>query len=169
MIKFNGIFLHKSYVIITYTPEFLSSLTWKRYSLHVTIKLKLKQLELEQLECLRSEDTPRRPMITHTTESCWIKRRQSQSYKFQEFAKISIFLILTETLHVTHLLKLLDKMCKYEMDPTSILEDTEWTWFFPQKDRRTRWNQYTPLSTSLKRGYIKNALKTETWRSEGTH
>ena len=25
---------------------------------------------------------------------------------------------------VTHLLKLLDKMCKYEMDPASIVEDT---------------------------------------------
>ena len=25
---------------------------------------------------------------------------------------------------MTHLLKLLDKMCKYEMDPASIVEDT---------------------------------------------
>ena len=46
--------------------------------------------KLEQLECLRSEDTPRRLMITHTIESYWIpvKRRQSQSYKFKKFAKI---------------------------------------------------------------------------------
>ena len=93
--------------------------------------------KLEQLECLHSGNTLRRLMITHTIESYWIpshigsqvKRWQSQSYKFKEFAKIS------------HLLKLLDKMCKYEMDPMSIVEDTE----------RTR-NQYTPLSTSLKRG-----------------
>ena len=56
-------------------------------------------------------------------------------------------------LHATHLLKLLDKMCKYEMDPMSIVEDTERTRFCPQTDRRTRWYQYTPLSTSLKRGY----------------
>ena len=28
--------------------------------------------QLEQLERLRSEDTPRRLMITHTIESCWI-------------------------------------------------------------------------------------------------
>ena len=41
-------------------------------------------LKLEQLERLRSEDTLRRLMITHTIESYWIqvKRRQSQSYKF---------------------------------------------------------------------------------------
>ena len=37
-------------------------------------------------------------------------------------------------LHAIHLLKLLDKMCKYEMDPTSIVEDTEWTQFCPQTD-----------------------------------
>ena len=65
--------------------------------------------------------------------------------------------------HATHLLKLLDKMCKYEMDPMSILEDTERTRFCPQTDRRTdeRTDRRTdgqgdtsipPLSTSLKRG-----------------
>ena len=31
-----------------------------------------KLIELEQLERLRSEDTPRRFMITHSIESCWI-------------------------------------------------------------------------------------------------
>ena len=38
---------------------------------------------------------------------------------------------------MTNLLKLLDKMCKCEMDPTSIVEDTEWTRFCPQMDKRT--------------------------------
>ena len=45
-------------------------------------------------------------------------------------------------------------MCMYEMDPTSIVEDTEWTQFCPQRDRQmdrrtdrqTRWNQYTPFN-----------------------
>ena len=27
-------------------------------------------------------------------------------------------------------------MCNFEMDPTSIVEDTEQTWFSPQMDRR---------------------------------
>ena len=48
----------------------------------------------------------------------------------------SNFLILKRALHATHLLKLLDKMCKYEMDPMSIVEDTERTWFCPQTDRQ---------------------------------
>ena len=41
------------------------------------------------------------------------------------------------TSHATHLLKLIDNICKYEMDPASIVEDTEWTQFCPQMDRQT--------------------------------
>ena len=82
----------------------------------------------------------------------------------KKIAKISNFWILKWALHATHLLKLLDKMCKYEIDAMSIVKDTERTRFCPQTDRwtdgqtdgqtdrRTRWYQYTPLSTSLKRG-----------------
>ena len=77
----------------------------------------------------------------HTVECCYnavqVKRRQSQRYKFKKFAKISNFWILKWVLHATHLLKLLDKMCKYEMDTMSIVEDTERTRFCPQTDRRT--------------------------------
>ena len=37
---------------------------------------------------------------------------------------------------MSHILKLLDKMCKYEMDLMSIVEDTERTQFRPQMDSR---------------------------------
>ena len=37
-----------------------------------TILILKKRKNLEQLERLRSEDTPRRLMITHTNESYWI-------------------------------------------------------------------------------------------------
>ena len=47
--------------------------------------------------------------------------------------------ILQETLHATHLLKLLDKMYKCEMDPTRNVEATERT----RDAGRTEWNQYT--------------------------
>ena len=41
------------------------------------------RLILEQLERLRSENTPHCLMITHTIESYWtVKRKQSQSCKF---------------------------------------------------------------------------------------
>ena len=42
-------------------------------------------------------------------------------------AKNSNFKILLETLHATHLMKLLDKMYKYEMDPTRTVGATERT------------------------------------------
>ena len=40
-------------------------------------------IELEQLECLRSEDTPRRLMITHTIESYWIPSQKKTKSKLQ--------------------------------------------------------------------------------------
>ena len=43
----------------------------------------------------------------------------------------------TKTLYATHLPKLLNRMCKYEMDPISIVEVTERTRFCPQTDGRT--------------------------------
>ena len=62
-----------------------------------------------------------------------VKTRQSQSYKFQKLLK---FQILQETLHATHLLKLLDKMYKYEMDPTRIVGATERTRDARRMDRK---------------------------------
>ena len=78
-----------------------------------------------------------------------VKRRQSQSYKLKKN-----LWILKWALHATHLLKLLDKMCKYEMGPMSILDDTERTRFCPQTDRRTRWYQYTPFQLRGSGGII---------------
>ena len=37
---------------------------------------------------------------------------------------------------MTHLMELDDKMCKYEMDLSSIVEETEWTQFGLQIDRQ---------------------------------
>ena len=39
--------------------------------------------ELEQLERVRSEDTPRRLMITHTIESYWIPSQKKTKSKLQ--------------------------------------------------------------------------------------
>ena len=46
-------------------------------------KPKKKQLKLEQLERLRSEDTPRRLMITHTIESYWIPSQKRTKSKLK--------------------------------------------------------------------------------------
>ena len=52
--------------------------------------------------------------------------------------------MLLETLHATHLMKLLDKMYKYEMDPTRTVGATKRTRDAGQTDGGTEWNQYTP-------------------------
>ena len=86
--------------------------------------------------------------------------------------KFQISKILKQALHGTHLLKLLHKMCKYEMDPMSILEDTERTRFCPQTDRRTRWYQYTPTFIFVEAGGIINWniwSLTPTWIRINTH
>ena len=87
-----------------------------------------------------------------------VKTRPSQKYKFKEFAQTSNFLILKKTSHAAHLLKLLDKMCIYEMELVSVVEDTEQTPFCPQMDRRTNGQKDNvkpvyPPSTSLSGGY----------------
>ena len=73
--------------------------------------------KLEQLKRLHSEIPPATPWlpIQVTDIRSEVKRRQSQSYKFEKIAKNSNFKILQEILHATHLLKLLDKMFKYEI------------------------------------------------------
>ena len=94
-------------------------------------------------------DIPCLPMITHTIYLYCIpsQNKTKSKWQFKESAKASFFLILKKkTLHATHLLKLLDKICKYEMDQVSIAEDTERTPLCPKIHRRTRWNHYTPLN-----------------------
>ena len=67
--------------------------------------------------------------------------------------KKSNYGILQKLLHAIHLLKLLNKMCEYEMDVAGIVEIIQWTQFCPQiTNRRTEWH---PISTSLKLGYNK--------------
>ena len=66
-------------------------------------------------------------MITHTSDSHQIPSQNNTKAKLQIFKKIaktSNLKILQNTLNVTHLLKLLDKMYKYEMDPTRTVEAT---------------------------------------------
>ena len=53
----------------------------------------LDHLKLEKLERLRSEDTPRRLMITHTIESYWIPSQKKTKSKLQILKKSPQFQI----------------------------------------------------------------------------
>ena len=69
-------------------------------------------------------DTLCRPMITNTSDSHQIPSQNKTRSKSQILKK---FEILQAALHASHLVKLLDKMCKYEKDPTRIVGATERT------------------------------------------
>ena len=96
------------------------------------------QLQLEQQECLRSDDTPCRPVITHTINSYWIPSQNKTKSMLQ-------FFNVEKPLHMTHLRKLFDNMCPCEMDPVNIVEDTEQTRSCPQMDRRTGGQRETSI------------------------
>ena len=96
-----------------------------------------KKIKLEQLERLHSEIPPAAPwlsiLVIHITSQTKTKSKlqilkNCQKYNFE---------ILPETLHATHLLKLLDKMYKYEMDPTKTVDATERTRDGGRTDGRT--------------------------------
>ena len=106
-------------------------------------------------------DTPRRHMITPILVihiRFQVKTRQSQSYTFKKIAKKkNSILKFCKTLHTTHLLKLLDKMYKNEMNLTSrTIGARERTRDAGRTDGRTggrtdkqtngrtEWNQYNP-------------------------
>ena len=97
-------------------------------------------LKLEQLERLRSEIPPTATwlpiLVIHIRSQ--VKTRQSQ--RFKKIAKYSNFEILQETLHATHLLKLLDKMYKFETDPTRTVGTTERTRDAGRTDGRSESN-----------------------------
>ena len=65
--------------------------------------------------------------------------------------------ILKETLHATHLLKVIDKMYRYEMDPTRTVGATERTQDAGQTDGRTGWNQYTLQQLRCAQGIIRRS------------
>ena len=80
------------------------------------------------------------------------------------------FWILKRALHATHLLKSLDKMCEYEMDPMSIVEDTGRTRFCPQTDRRTNRQGDTsipPFQLRWSGGINMNQVHQILWSAEG--
>ena len=103
--------------------------------------------KLEQVERLHSE-------IPHAAP--WLRRSKLQILKNCQKFK---FLNYARTLYMTHLLMLLDKMYKYEMEPTRTLGATERTrnagWTDRRTDGRTEWNQYPPPTTSSCGGYKK--------------
>ena len=124
-------------------------LMWRKVIMHKYCWFAILNIcQLEQLERLRYEDTLRRLMITNTIESYWIpsqKKTKSKSY-IQRICQN--FWILKQSLHATHLPKLLDKIHVQIWN-----ESDEYWWSYRadtilstdgRTDGRTTRNQYDP-------------------------
>ena len=93
-------------------------------------KILHKWLELARM---RSEDTPTPhdyPYYRFTLDPK-SKRDKVKITNLKNLPKLQIFEFWKKQLCMTHRLKLRDEMCKYKMDPTSIVEDTGQTPFRP--------------------------------------
>ena len=100
------------------------------------------QCQLEQLECLRYEDTPTTPwLIIHNIDQPILDLKSKQDKvkgsNLKNLPKLQNFEFWKKIIHDTPFE--VDKMCKYEMEPVSIVEDTgrTVTRFCPQMDRQT--------------------------------
>ena len=93
-----------------------------------------------------------------------VKTRQSQSYKFKKKCqKAQILKFCKKNLQPAHLQKLLDKMYKYEMDPTRTVGVTERTLDAGWTDGQSETN--IPPNNFVVRGYNKKKqhAKNKSW------
>ena len=113
--------------------------------------------KLVQLECLHSENTPRHPTITHTIDSYQIPDQSKQDKvkvtNFKNLPKISVLEFCKIFTHNTPF-EVAYKMCKYDMNPPSIVEVTERTRFCPQTDGETDRRTYRQTDGWRERGGI---------------
>ena len=117
---------------------------------------------LEQLECLRSENTPRHPMIIHTIEihiGSQVKTRHSQSYKFEKFAKIQILKFCNKlyTWHTFWSCLIICINMKWIQQVLLKIQSGQDS-IHRQTDGQTTWNQYTPFQLCWIGGYDKFSM-----------
>ena len=106
--------------------------------------------------CNNNSDEAMNQLLTfHIT---WTQDRvKVANSKKLQISNVGIF---PETQCTTHLLKFVDKMCKYEMSEASTVEDTQRARFCPQTDRRTDEQGETSIHpfNFVERGYNKKKL-----------
>ena len=79
--------------------------------------------QLEQQERLRSEDTPRRLMITHTIESCWIPSQNKVEWPWRYRSRSNVITCDTPSHANVHLYQI------WKKNPSRTVDATERTRF----------------------------------------
>ena len=118
------------------------------------------------------------PKKLHLNRPAQCAGQKQDKVKVTNFKKLPKIQILQETLHATHLLKLLDKMYKYEMDPTRTVGTTERTRDAGRKDGQTDgrtdgWSETNIIPNNFvvwgyKKRELQNIIMSNMWRNMNT-
>ena len=94
--------------------------------------------QLEQLESLRSEDTPRRLMITHTIDSCWIQSQNKVEWPCRYRSRSKVITCDTPSHASDHLYQIwkesIQNFMRYRVD-TIFKVKAEWPWKYRSRSK----------------------------------
>ena len=94
--------------------------------------------KLEQLERLRSEDTPRRFMITHSIESCWIPSQNKVEWPWRYRSRSKVITCNTPSHASNHLYQIwkesIQNYRRYRAD-TIFKVKAKWPWKYRSKSK----------------------------------
>ena len=117
---------------------------------------------LEQLERLRSEDTPRRLMITHTIESCWIPSQNKVEWSWRYRSRTKVVTCDTPS-HANDLLyqiwkESIQNCRRYRADPIFKVK-AEWPWKYRSRSKRSLHGTHPLMLMMICAKYGKNASR----------
>ena len=94
--------------------------------------------KLEQLERLRSEDTPRRLMITHTIESCWVPNQTKVEWPWRYRSMSNVITCDTPSHASDHLYQIWKESiqnCRRYRADTIFKVKAEWPWKYRSRSK----------------------------------
>ena len=125
--------------------------------------------QLEQLERLRSEDTPRRLMITHTIESCWVPNQNKVEWSWRYRSRSKVITCHTPSHASDHLCQIWKESIRncicYRAD-TIFKAKAKWPWRYRSRSKVIICN--TPLTlVIICAKYGKNPSRTADYFFQG--
>ena len=94
--------------------------------------------KLEQLERLRSEDTPRRLMITHTIESCWVPNQNKVEWPWRYRSRSKVITCDTPSHASDHLCQIWKESirnCRCYRADTIFKAKAKWPWRYRSRSK----------------------------------
>ena len=95
------------------------------------------QLQLEQLEHLRSEDTPSHFMITHTIETCWIpsQNKVEWPWRYRSRSKVTCDTFSHASDHLYQIWKESIQNCRHYRADTIFKVKAKWPWKYRSRSK----------------------------------